>query len=107
MTNGFAECLRCREFRGPVAQWSEQGTHNPSVDGSIPSGPTALCAGQAPSRARRAGNAMTFRPRSVRSRVETFVVRAPGVDKGPEARARLGLQRLGRTFLEISEVRSL
>ena len=25
---------------GPVAQWSEQGTHNPSVEGSIPSRPT-------------------------------------------------------------------
>ena len=25
---------------GAVAQWSEQGTHNPSVEGSIPSGPT-------------------------------------------------------------------
>src|SRR4051794_27836511 len=25
---------------GPVAQWSEQGTHNPSVAGSIPAGPT-------------------------------------------------------------------
>src|SRR5262249_50287190 len=30
-----------REFCGGlVAQWSEQGTHNPSVEGSIPSGPT-------------------------------------------------------------------
>jgi hypothetical protein len=27
-------------FGGAVAQWSEQGTHNPSVEGSIPSGPT-------------------------------------------------------------------
>jgi hypothetical protein len=27
-------------YRGPVAQWSEQGTHNPSVAGSIPAGPT-------------------------------------------------------------------
>ena len=26
----------------PVAQWSEQGTHNPSVEGSIPSGPTVV-----------------------------------------------------------------
>ena len=25
---------------GAVAQWLEQGTHNPSVEGSIPSGPT-------------------------------------------------------------------
>ena len=25
---------------GPVAQWSEQGTHNPLVAGSIPAGPT-------------------------------------------------------------------
>ncbi len=25
---------------GPVAQRSEQGTHNPSVAGSIPAGPT-------------------------------------------------------------------
>jgi hypothetical protein len=25
---------------GPVAQWSEQGTHNPLVVGSIPTGPT-------------------------------------------------------------------
>ena len=25
---------------GPVAQWSEQRTHNPSVAGSIPAGPT-------------------------------------------------------------------
>jgi hypothetical protein len=25
---------------GPVAQWLEQGTHNPSVAGSIPAGPT-------------------------------------------------------------------
>ena len=29
-------------FSGPVAQWSEQGTHNPSVEGSIPSGPTVF-----------------------------------------------------------------
>jgi integrase len=29
--------------RGAVAQWSEQGTHNPSVAGSIPAGPT--CSG--------------------------------------------------------------
>ena len=29
-----------QRFRGPVAQWSEQGTHNPSVAGSIPAGPT-------------------------------------------------------------------
>ena len=33
---------------GPVAQWSEQGTHNPSVDGSIPSGPTSKPPGQRP-----------------------------------------------------------
>ena len=26
--------------QGPVAQWSEQGTHNPLVVGSIPTGPT-------------------------------------------------------------------
>ena len=37
--------IRCgRPFQngrpGPVAQWSEQGTHNPSVEGSIPSRPT-------------------------------------------------------------------
>ena len=25
---------------GPVAQWLEQGTHNPLVGGSTPSGPT-------------------------------------------------------------------
>lgn len=25
---------------GPIAQWSEQGTHNPLVLGSSPSGPT-------------------------------------------------------------------
>ena len=29
-----------RRCNGAVAQWSEQGTHNPSVEGSIPSGPT-------------------------------------------------------------------
>ena len=28
--------------RGAVAQWSEQGTHNPLVEGSIPSGPTHI-----------------------------------------------------------------
>ena len=28
-----------RVSAGPVAQWSEQGTHNPSVGGSIPPGP--------------------------------------------------------------------
>ena len=28
--------------RGPVAQWSEQATHNRSVAGSIPAGPTLL-----------------------------------------------------------------
>ena len=39
---------------GPVAQWSEQGTHNPSVEGSIPSRPTlstrtnAIQVGEAP-----------------------------------------------------------
>ena len=27
---------------GAVAQWSEQGTHNPSVAGSIPAGPTRV-----------------------------------------------------------------
>ncbi len=27
---------------GPVAQWSEQGTHNPLVVGSIPTGPTQI-----------------------------------------------------------------
>ena len=26
-------------YRGPVAQWLEQGTHNPLVGGSNPSGP--------------------------------------------------------------------
>lgn len=30
-----------RVYAGPVAQWSEQGTHNPLVVGSIPTGPTA------------------------------------------------------------------
>ena len=28
------------EFRGAVAQWLEQGTHNPLVVGSSPTGPT-------------------------------------------------------------------
>ena len=28
--------------KGPVAQWSEQGTHNPLVVGSIPTGPTSI-----------------------------------------------------------------
>ena len=32
---------------GPVAQRSEQRTHNPSVDGSIPSRPMAIWSGQA------------------------------------------------------------
>ena len=35
------------ECAGPVAQWSEQGTHNPSVEGSIPSRPTEKCVGSA------------------------------------------------------------
>ena len=26
--------------KGPVAQWLEQGTHNPLVAGSSPAGPT-------------------------------------------------------------------
>jgi hypothetical protein len=38
------QCARLVEFRnvtpGAVAQWSEQGTHNPSVAGSIPACPT-------------------------------------------------------------------
>jgi len=33
------ELLPCRH--GAVAQWSEQGTHNPSVVGSIPTSPTS------------------------------------------------------------------
>src|ERR1700676_1359203 len=33
---------------GPVAQWSERGTHNPLVAGSIPAGPTGRDAGQRP-----------------------------------------------------------
>ena len=47
---------------GPVAQWSEQGTHNPSVDGSIPSGPTHPTWGNAISggcRPRRFGPVVT------------------------------------------------
>src|SRR6185312_16452872 len=28
--------------RGPIAQWLEQGTHNPLVPGSSPGGPTIL-----------------------------------------------------------------
>ena len=35
---------------GPVAQWSEQGTHNPSVEGSIPSRPTHKLPDQRPQR---------------------------------------------------------
>jgi hypothetical protein len=35
-----ALCGRATKFRGAVAQWLEQGTHNPSVVGSIPTGPT-------------------------------------------------------------------
>ena len=30
------------KHQGPVAQWSEQGTHNPLVVGSIPTGPTGF-----------------------------------------------------------------
>src|SRR6476661_301453 len=33
------------ELVGPVAQWSEQGTHNPPVAGSIPAGPTHRISG--------------------------------------------------------------
>ena len=32
-------------LRGPVAQWLEQATHNRSVVGSIPTGPTSLIPG--------------------------------------------------------------
>ena len=32
---------------GPVAQWLEQGTHNPLVGGSNPSGPTSYAPGKA------------------------------------------------------------
>ncbi len=46
--NGSEKSLLERMFSGPVAQWSEQGTHNPSVAGSIPAGPTADFAGQTP-----------------------------------------------------------
>src|SRR4051794_27128894 len=40
-------------FQGPVAQWSEQGTHNPSVAGSIPAGPTTLTSRTSGLRVRR------------------------------------------------------
>ena len=38
--------LDIRKFLGLVAQWSERGTHNPLVAGSIPAGPTRKAAGQ-------------------------------------------------------------
>ncbi len=41
---------------GPVAQWSEQGTHNPPVVGSIPTGPTQSTRGYAPDRAFTTGS---------------------------------------------------
>ncbi len=34
------EIAKLKQITGPVAQWSEQGTHNPLVVGSIPTGPT-------------------------------------------------------------------
>ena len=34
--------IRTKYQPGAVAQWSEQGTHNPSVAGSIPAGPTRM-----------------------------------------------------------------
>jgi hypothetical protein len=37
---GLCTILVPCQWRGAVAQWSEQGTHNPSVAGSIPAGPT-------------------------------------------------------------------
>ena len=40
MGRGFDPHPRSARFNGPVAQWSEQGTHNPLVVGSIPTWPT-------------------------------------------------------------------
>ncbi len=40
LRSGGRNRLLIRCSCGPVAQWSEQGTHNPSVAGSIPAGPT-------------------------------------------------------------------
>jgi carbonic anhydrase len=37
---GFDPHPRSARLNGPVAQWSEQGTHNPLVVGSIPTWPT-------------------------------------------------------------------
>ena len=54
---------------GAVAQWSEQGTHNPSVEGSIPSGPTKNAAAQ--------GGGVSRHPRG-----GGIVVVAPGVVTG-------------------------
>ena len=46
-TSGVRACLTLGRVAGspgatcgPIAQWSEQGTHNPLVLGSNPSGPT-------------------------------------------------------------------
>ena len=37
--------IPCSTTQGPVAQWSERGTHNPLVVGSIPTGPTLTPSG--------------------------------------------------------------
>jgi hypothetical protein len=51
-----------RSSSGPVAQWSEQGTHNPSVGGSIPPGPTLVTCGNAPRRAGGRGSRADLLP---------------------------------------------
>ena len=44
MSARYVPAVTVRGSLGAVAQWSEQGTHNPSVEGSIPSGPTTAYA---------------------------------------------------------------
>ena len=39
---GHRNPQRMDERWGPLAQWLEQGTHNPLVPGSNPGGPTSL-----------------------------------------------------------------
>jgi integrase len=69
--------------RGPVAQWSEQGTHNPSVGGSIPPGPTKKYWSERLLRERRASQAETALACGVGLEAEAYVLSDDAAGREP------------------------